>query len=599
MDLRFSDAQPTDAERAVVIATVPQAETVEQPGRVVRGGHEARDQRHRLLPALAAVQAEIGHVSEGALMEICRRLVVPPAEAYGVASFYALIHTDERSPRVAHLCDDVGCAPFGADELIAQVEARLGPAGSDADGVAWERSPCLGQCDRAPVAYLQLAGDHDQVVAGAQARDVDHLVGRLRGEITAQEPPVAFPQQGESGLKLLARVGSVDPSSLDSHREHGGGAALERALELGPDGVRAEVSAANLRGRGGAAFPAAVKIDAVASADGADKHVICNADESEPGTFKDRVLLEGDPFRLIEAMTIAAYATGARHGWIYVRGEYPVATRRLERAIAACRDAQLLGDDVAGAGFAFDVELRRGQGAYICGEETALMESIEGRRGEPRNKPPFPTNAGLFGQPTLINNVETLFDLTDIVDAGGDTFAAAGTPDSTGPRLFCLAGAVARPGVYEIPLGATLGELLELGGGVDGELGAILLGGAAGSFVTADQLDLPLTFEATSQRGLALGSGVVMPFDAATDLGRVVTRIAAFFRDETCGQCVPCRVGVVRQEEALARYLSNGREQVELDLRHDIDRAMTDASICGLGQTAASAVRSAIRQELV
>ncbi len=598
MDLRFSDAQPTEAERDVILACVPDVETVEVPGRVVRSGHAARSQRHLLLPALAAVQAQIGYVSEGSLMEICRRLMVPPADAYGVATFYALIRTEPHPPRVAHLCEDVGCAPFGGDELIAAVTDRLGPPGTDTDGATWAPSPCLGQCDRAPAAYLQLAGQDDQVMVGADAADADHLVDALRSG-AGSDPDLSFPQQGQDGLELLARVGVVYPTSLDSHHSHGGGVALRRALELGPDGVRAEVGAANLRGRGGAAFPAAVKWNAVAAAPASTKYVICNADESEPGTFKDRLLLEGDPYRLLEAMTIAGYATGAEHGYLYVRGEYPVATRRLEHAIAACRAAGLLGGDVAGAGFAFDVELRRGQGAYICGEETALMESIEGHRGEPRNKPPFPTDAGLFGAPTLINNVETLFDVTDIVADGGAAFAATGTPDSTGGRLFCVAGAVHRPGVYEVAFGTTLAELLELAGGVDGELGAILLGGAAGSFVTADHLDVPLTFEGTRERGLALGSGVVMPFDAATDLGRIVTRIAAFFRDETCGQCVPCRVGVVRQEEALARYLGNGRDPVELELLADIDQAMTDASICGLGQTAASAVRSAIRQELV
>ncbi len=597
MDLRFTDAEPTAQERDLIEATVPRVEVVEHPGRVVRGGHDARSQRHLLLPALAAVQAGIGHVSEGALMEICRRLTVPPAEAYGVASFYALISTEPRPPRIAHLCDDVGCGPFGADEVIAEVQRRLGPAGASTDGSGWARSPCLGQCDRAPAAYLQRAGQEDAVVAGADVSDVDHLVAALDDHpVTA--PAVTVPQQGEPGLRLLARIGSVDPTSLVDHRVHGGGEALRRALELGPDGVRAEVATANLRGRGGAAFPTAVKWDAVAAHDD-PKYLICNADESEPGTFKDRVLLEGDPYRLLEAMTIAAYATGCRIGYLYVRGEYPVATRRLADAIATSRQAGLLGDDVAGAGFAFDVELRRGQGAYICGEETALMESIEGHRGEPRNKPPFPTDTGLFGRPTVVNNVETLLNVTDIVLEGGQAFAELGTRDSTGTRLFCLSGAIAVPGVYEVTYGETLGALLERAGGVTGELAAVLLGGAAGSFVTAEHLDVPLTFEATRERGLALGSGVVMPFDAGTDLGRVVARIAAFFRDETCGQCVPCRVGVVRQEEALVRYLSNGRETVELELLGDIDRAMTDASICGLGQTAASAVRSAIAQRLV
>jgi NADH-quinone oxidoreductase subunit F len=326
---------------------------------------------------------------------------------------------------------------------------------------------------------------------------------------------------------------------------------------------------------------------------------VCNADESEPGTFKDRVLLEYDPFGLIEAMTIAGYATGCERGYLYIRGEYPLATRRLEHAIAGARTHGYLGDDVAGDGFAFDIELRRGAGAYICGEETALLNSIEGHRGEPRNKPPFPSVSGLFGKPTVINNVETLYNVLEVLDIGGSAFARIGGGRSTGTKLFCVSGAVATPGVYEVPFGATLRELLDLAGGVRGELRTVLLGGAAGGFVLPDQLDVPLTLEAAREIGATLGSGVVLAFDTRTDLTATLRRIAAFFRDESCGQCVPCRVGTVRQEESLARLTRGAPPGPELALLDDLARVMQDASICGLGQTAPAAVMSALRLGLL
>jgi len=333
-----------------------------------------------------------------------------------------------------------------------------------------------------------------------------------------------------------------------------------------------------------------------------DKYLVCNADESEPGTFKDRVLMEADPFALVEAMTVAGIAVGARTGYLYVRGEYPAAERAIRHAVEAARHHRLLGDDVMGSGRTFELEVRRGAGAYICGEETALMNSLEGRRGEPRAKPPFPTVAGLFGKPTVINNVETLINVLRIVAEGGPAFASVGSGRSTGTKLFCLCGVVARPGVYEVGMGTTLRELLELAGGVPDRLRTILLGGAAGSFVTPDQLDVPLTLEDTREIGATLGSGVVLCFDDTIPMAPVLRRIAGFFRDESCGQCVPCRVGTVRQEEALARIV-RGREiggrATELQLLTDVDRVMTDASICGLGQTAASAVRSALKLGLV
>jgi NADH-quinone oxidoreductase subunit F len=410
---------------------------------------------------------------------------------------------------------------------------------------------------------------------------------------------VSAPQTGgdRAGLRLLGRVGLVDPESLDDYRSHGGYTALRRAVELGPTRVIAEVTDASLTGRGGAAFPTGVKWDGVARAPERPHYLVCNADESEPGTFKDRLLMESDPFGLIEAMTIAGYATGCERGFLYIRGEYPLATRRLLHAIDAARARGFLGADVLGTDFAFDIELRRGAGAYICGEETALLNSLEGLRGEPRNKPPYPSVRGLFGRPTVINNVETLYNVLEILRVGGPAFASIGAGRSTGTKLFCVAGVVQTPGVYEVDFGTTLRELLGLAGGVRGELRTVLLGGAAGGFVSPDQLDVPLTLEGTREIGATLGSGVVLAIDTSADVPAMLRRIAAFFRDESCGQCVPCRVGTVRQEEALARLahgLQPASRATELALLDDLARVMQDASICGLGQTAPAAVRSAL-----
>jgi NADH-quinone oxidoreductase subunit F len=395
----------------------------------------------------------------------------------------------------------------------------------------------------------------------------------------------------------------VRPESLDDYRSRGGYAALRRAFELGREGVIREVKDSKLQGRGGAAFPTGIKWDAVARQPARPHYLVCNADESEPGTFKDRVIVEGDPYALIEAMTIAAYATDAIRGYVYLRGEYPDSHRILQAAIDEAGRRGFLGADVLGQGIEFHLEIRKGGGAYICGEETAIFNSIEGQRGEPRNKPPFPVVAGLFGKPTVVNNVETLVNVLDVLLESGPAFAGVGTEGSTGTKLFCLSGDVARPGVYEVEFGTTLRQLLDLAGGVaDGRaLQTVLLGGAAGGFVTPEELDLPLTFEDARAARTTLGSGVVLVMDDTVDLGRMLMRIAAFFRNESCGQCVPCRVGTVRQQEALARLLSErprGGVQAELSLIGEIGQCMRDASICGLGQTASSAIESAIGRGL-
>ncbi|MBA2300521.1 MAG: NADH-quinone oxidoreductase subunit NuoF [Chloroflexi bacterium] len=613
MDLHVIGPLASPAERAAVDSVLGPPESgwvggARRPGidgHAASGGHAIRAKRSHLLPALHAVQDRIGWISQPALNYISRRLAVPPAEAYGVATFYALYSTKPRPPVVAHVCDDIACRIAGAERICEDLGRAVGPAGEAArDGrVGWIRSPCLGLCDLAPAAMITAAGETPRVASAAPV-DAAGILDRLEGT-TVVRPPLAARQAGDANLRLLRRIGNVDPSSLDAYRASGGFQALTKALEIGADAVIAEVTASKLMGRGGAAFPTGRKWAAVASQPAQPHYLVCNADESEPGTFKDRVLLEGDPFAIVESMTIAAFATGASLGYLYIRGEYPEAEARVRAALEAARAAGLLGADVAGAGFAFDIELRRGAGAYICGEETALFESIEGKRGEPRNKPPFPVEIGLFGKPTVVNNVETLANIPLILEMGGEAYARIGTEGSTGPRLFCLSGHVERPGVYEVEFGATLRDLIELAGGVSGgrEIRAILLGGAAGVFVGPDSLSLPLTFEATRAAGATLGSGVIMVFDTTVDLVDTLRRIAQFFRDESCGQCVPCRVGSVRQEELLARLAAGSTirsRDEELVLLRDIGQAMRDASICGLGQTASSAIESALRQpELV
>jgi len=613
MDLHLiPNATPTATERAAIDAVLGApatgwggaAQRAASEHHTGTGGHTP-ERRDLLLPALHAAQGATGHITPGALNYLCQRLSLPPAEAYGVASFYAMLATEPQPPLVAHVCDDLACRLNGVEALCGELAQRLGPAGQPAlDGAAtWRRSPCLGQCERGPAVLLQQAGHGDAEIAPATT---NAIVAALQhpGSVGPADPAPSAPQAQDGGpavLRLLRRIGRVDPANLDSYRAEGGYAALRQAFRLGPAGVLREVTDAKLAGRGGAAFPTGAKWSAVAAAPVRPHYLVCNADESEPGTFKDRVVMEADPYALVEAMTIAGYATGCERGYLYIRGEYPLALARMTHAIEQARLRGYLGDDVMGEGLRFDIEVRRGAGAYICGEETALFNSIEGRRGEPRNKPPFPTQAGLFGKPTVINNVETLVNVLDIVLLGGQSYAATGTAGSTGSKLFCVSGCVERPGVYELPFGATLRELLALAGGVRGgrALRAVLLGGAAGGFVTPNELDTPLTFEGTRAIGASLGSGVVLVYDDTADLTDALLRIAAFFRDESCGQCVPCRVGTQRQEEAVRRLAAGrplGSHATEIALLGDINQAMADASICGLGQTAGSAVWSAIRK---
>jgi NADH-quinone oxidoreductase subunit F len=525
---------------------------------------------------------------------------MPAADVYSVATFYAMFATNMRPKRIVHVCTDIACMARGSKEVCADLEKRLGPAGAMS---GWKHSPCLGVCERAPAALAVEAGDppHEHLIGPATVDEVVLALDNGPAALAAEAPPaMAVPQAGQEGLMLLKRVGRVDPESIDDYLATDGYAGLRRAFEMGPGQVISEVKDSRLMGRGGAAFPAGVKWESTAKQPATPRYLVCNADESEPGTFKDRAILEGDPFALIEAMTIAGYAIGAERGYIYLRGEYPRALRMLSNAIARARGRGFLGDNVMGTGWRFELEIRRGAGAYICGEETAIFNSIEGYRGEPRSKPPFPFEAGLFGKPTVVNNVETLCNVPLIMQMGGAAYAKIGTEGSTGPKLFCVSGNLVRPGVYEVPFGATLGDVLNMAGGVPAgrKLQAVLLGGAAGGFVRADELHIPLTFEGARANNTTLGSGVVLAFDDTVALPGILLRIASFFRDESCGQCVPCRVGTVRQEEALLRIARNGHDAEakgrDIRILRDVGLVMKDASICGLGQAAWNAVESAI-----
>jgi NADH-quinone oxidoreductase subunit F len=557
MDLKTRGLAPSPSERESIEAVLGPGDGGVGRDRV--GGGALRARRHLLLPALHAVNDRIGWISPAAIDHIAERLDVSPAEIYGVVTFYGLFSTQERPERQVHACVDLVCRTRGASE------------DSLPDGV--HPSPCLGMCELAPAALVTEAGEPARRVSLGTVS-----IDRLGDIAPVPAPRLPIPQAGDPDLVLLARAGRIEPLDFDAWVADGGLDALERAREIGPGAVIDLVDGAGLLGRGGAAFPTAMKWRAVRNQTATPRHLVCNADESEPGTFKDRVLIENDPFALLESMTIAALAADCAHGWIYLRGEYPDTEATLAAAIDTFRREGILGGG-------FDVTLRRGAGAYICGEETAIFNSIEGFRGEPRNKPPYPFEEGLFGLPTVVNNVETLMNVPSIVLGRA----------ASNRRVFCLSGAIARPGAYEVELGLTLGELIDRAGGLPtgSELQAILLGGAAGRYVSPHSLDLVLDHEPVRAAGLSLGSGVVMVLDQHVDLVDQIRRIAAFFRDESCGQCVPCRVGTVRQQEVLAR-LANGVRDGQIELLADIGRAMTDASICGLGQTAHHAIESAI-----
>ncbi len=544
--------------------------------------------RSALLPVLQSAQKQFGGLPASVTAEISRGLGVPLADVYGVIEFYAMLSTEPVGEIAVRVCTDPACAMRGGQTVLAGACAHLGlnPGQVSRDGrYQVEESPCLGLCEHAPAALVgdRAAGplnpNHPEEIFGALP---DLPATRVAGPIRI----------------LTNNCDGEHTTNLEQYLAGGGYRAVQHAFQMTPATVIATVKESGLAGRGGAAFPTGVKWEGAANAPGPEKYFVCNADESEPGAFKDRVLLEGDPHKVVEGMIIGGYAIGARTGYLYLRGEYTPAFEIARQALADARQAGYLGDDILGSGFSFDVELRQGAGAYICGEETALFESLEGKRGFPRIKPPFPTTHGLFGKPTAINNVETLCNLPYILENGAQAYRQIGTPQSPGPKLFCISGDVARPGLYEVPMGFSLRDLLfDLAGGMraDHPLQAVLIGGAAGHFGTEANLDVRLSFEDLRTAGLPLGAGVIMVFDQSRSMAAVLEQLAHFFAHESCGKCYPCQIGTQRQLEILQRVAA-GRPQPGDVLRlQDVGWTMTDSSLCGLGQTAALAVLSAMK----
>ncbi len=586
--------------------------------------------RTALLPALHAAQSIYGHLPEPVAAEVGRALRVPLADVYGVIDFYAMFYRKPMGKTIVRVCSDPACALAGGEDVLRAVCRHLNvePDELSADGeFTVEHAPCLGLCEHAPAILVgeKTIGRADPASLPLRFREL-----RQTGGFAGAGEHTGSVIGGDIRL-LTANCDQGRPTPMTHYQSQGGYSALKKALTMSPDAVIAEVKASGLVGRGGAAFPTGVKWEGAAKApaeglvlsvaegpvlsaaegpalsvaeglvlsvaEGA-KYVVCNADESEPGTFKDRVLMEEDPHRVIEGLIIAAYAIGARKGYIYIRAEYPYAFKVMREAVDEARRAGYLGQDILGTEFELELELRMGAGAYICGEETALFESIEGKRGFPRVKPPFPTTHGLFGQPTAINNVETLANVPLILAQGAAAYRKIGTEKSPGSKLFCVSGQVQRPGLYEVPFGVTIRHLLfDLAGGLKPgrKLQAVLFGGAAGAFATEKDLDVKMSFEDLRAAGLPLGSGVVMVFDDTADLRDALRRLGRFFAHESCGKCYPCQLGTQRQHEILERVAGGRTRPGDAERLADVGWTMTDASLCGLGQTAASAVLSAMK----
>ncbi len=537
--------------------------------------------RTMLLPALLAAQKEFGYISKETATEIGNALRVPLADVMGVIEFYSMLYSEPTAKTIIRVCTSPSCSARGGRDVYGQLLEQLNVIDQhSADGEYFvEHVECLGLCEHAPAALV------DETPIGDVTPEL----------ILAGEDNLSLKVYGDERV-ITKRVGIVDPASLEEYRANDGFRGFEKALSLGAENMIGFMDGSGLLGRGGASFPTQVKWQGAANALGNEKYIVCNADESEPGTFKDRVLLENDPFAIIEGLLLGGYAIGASLGFIYIRGEYPKAQKIVGTAIEAARAAGYLGKNILDSGFDFDIELRSGAGAYICGEETALFESIEGKRGFPRLKPPFPTTSGLFQKPTVINNVETFANAALLFRIGADAYHQYGSEKSTGPWLFSVSGDIEKPGVYEVTQPITLRELLAQAGGIKNgaNLQTVLLGGAAGKFVHPDQLDVRLTQEDSRAAGLTLGSGAVIVLSAATDLKQILSDLGHFFAHESCGKCYPCQLGSQRQAEILDRNLAGSVLDGDFARLQDVGWTMTDASLCGLGQTAASAVLSAM-----
>ncbi|MEY6433064.1 NADH-quinone oxidoreductase subunit NuoF [Thioalkalicoccus limnaeus] len=497
------------------------------------------------------------------------------------------------------VCMAASCQSSGAAAVLDALSQHCSGAGT----CQVKSVGCMGLCSAGPlVAVAETAEDAPEPVLYRDVKPADaaDILASIGGQpVTRRHCPTDQPFFARQRKIVLANSGIIDPDSFSGYVAVGGYVALVQALtEMTPAEVLNEVTASGLRGRGGGGYPTGLKWSTVAKMPRGQKFVICNADEGDPGAFMDRAVLESDPHRILEGMAIAAYAIGADKGYVYVRAEYPLAVERIQTAIRKARRAGFLGHHIAETEFSFDIEIRLGAGAFVCGEETALMASIEGQRGQPRPRPPYPAQAGLWGYPTLINNVETFANIAPILREGGAWFASIGTDKSKGTKVFALAGTIRNTGLIEVPMGTTLRDIIEvIGGGIPGgkAFKAVQTGGPSGGCLPADKLDIPVDYDSLRDLGTIMGSGGMIVMDEDSSMVDVARYFMEFCMTESCGKCVPCRAGTLQMHELLDRIAKAQGTRRDLALLEDLCDVVQATSLCGLGQTAPNPVLSTLR----
>jgi NADH-quinone oxidoreductase subunit F len=588
------------ATRAAVPVTLP--EEVRAELRALAESYPKR--RTALLPALKRAQQVTGHLTPAVMAEVAELIGVPAGAAQELSTFYSMLHTEPHGKLHVDVCVQLPCGFMGGERLLKQLSTELGvaPGETTPDGlVTLARTPeCFGACHRAPMCrvndtYVENLGTPEAVQALVKALKQGEL------PVPVPEPEPESRPKPAPGFEpvLLPHPGRTTAVSLEEYRSEGGYRGFVKALkEMTPAQVTEEVKASGLRGRGGAAFSTGLKWSFVPKAPG-PKYLCCNADESEPGTFKDREIMEVEPHTLIEGVAIGSYAIGSNEAFIYIRGEYVEAERRLLHAIAEANAAGLLGKSILGTGFDLKIHVFMGAGAYICGEETALLESLEGRRPMPRSRPPFPAVSGLYDRPTVVNNVETLANVPKILAKGAGWYSQLGTPPkSPGTKIFCLSGSVNRPGNYELPLGAvSIRELIEqYGGGVRGghKVLGVLPAGISAPIIPEAKLDAKLDYESIAAAGSMLGSASLIVLDETVDIVRAATRMVEFFRHESCGKCTPCREGTQWLHKIMTRIELGQGNPADLDLLKSLSSEISGKVLCALGDFATSPVTATI-----
>jgi NADH:ubiquinone oxidoreductase subunit F (NADH-binding)/NADH:ubiquinone oxidoreductase subunit E len=563
-----------------------------------------KDQAGALMPVLQEVQEAVGYLPPAVQERIAAGLNIQGSEVFGVMSFYSMYTWKPKGKYVIRMCESPPCHVTGAENMLhaLQKELGIGLGETTRDGLfTLEFTACLGVCEVAPAMQI-----NEVVIGNLTAAKIKQTLADYRAGKAPDYKQLPYStndflkyKQSPQELVVLDNVGHIDPNSIDASLARGGYANLKKAVTtMTPEAVVEEVKTAGIRGRGGAGFPAGLKWSFTRPLTVTPKYVICNADEGEPGTIKDRYIMEGDPHKVLEGIAIAGFAVGASKGFIYVRGEYYLSKSRLNQAIEQARAKGYLGDKLFGTDFSFDIEVRSGSGCYICGEETALIESIEGRRGYPRMKPPFPGVAGLWKQPTIVNNVETLASVPAIIGKGGAWYKSLGTADTSGTKIYQIIGHVKTPQIVEVPAGITLRALIDnYGGGLrpGGKFKMCQTGGASAGIVTAAALDTPIDFGSMSKVGGALGSGTMLVMDESVCAVDFIRSVAVFFRHESCGQCTPCREGTPRILQTMDRICQGQGAMADLDFMERLAGVLTDASFCPLGQTAGQPMMSALK----